>query len=126
MSGSTVPLPGEVERLAVRPSAMSSRAAADPQSSVTCFALFVIRHILEQYGVDADVIDHVCRIVANHHSAREIDTPEFRVVWDADWLVNIPDEFDVNDTTKIERLVSRVFKTEGGKRIARAELLPVG
>ncbi len=82
----------------------------------------IARRILERNGVDPEVIDHVCRIVANHHSAKEIDTPEFRVVWDADWLVNIPDEFDVTDRDRIERLVARVFKTESGRAIAAREL----
>jgi hypothetical protein len=83
----------------------------------------IARGILERHGVEPAVVEHVCRIIANHHSARDIDTPEFRVVRDADWLVNIPNEFDLTDRPRIERLVSRVFKTERGKDIARRELL---
>jgi len=78
----------------------------------------IARAILEASGVDPEAVDHICRIVANHHSARDIDTPEFRIVWDADWLVNIPDEFDTSDKAKIARLVDRVFKTQGGRRLA--------
>ena len=78
----------------------------------------IAREILERLGVDAEVVDHVCRIVANHHSAKDIDTPEFRIVWDADWLVNIPDEFDTSNEARIARLIDRVFKTEGGRRLA--------
>ena len=47
------------------------------------------REILERVGVDAERLEHVCRIVGSHHSGGEIDTPEFRAVWDADWLVNL-------------------------------------
>ena len=78
----------------------------------------IARRILEDLGVDPEAVDHVCQIVANHHSARDIDTPEFRIVWDADWLVNIPDEFDTADKARIARLVDRVFKTQGGRRLA--------
>ncbi len=79
----------------------------------------IARAILEELGVPGDQTDHVCRIVANHHSARDIDTPEFRVIWDADWLVNIPDEHDVTDTGRMTELVNAVFKTERGKTLAR-------
>jgi endogenous inhibitor of DNA gyrase (YacG/DUF329 family) len=34
--------------------------------------------ILKENDVDPAQIEHICRIVANHHSARDIDTLEFR------------------------------------------------
>ncbi len=82
----------------------------------------IARKILEELQVEPSIIDHVCRIIANHHSARDIDTPEFRVVWDADWLVNIPEEFDLNDRQRIARLIEKVFKTEAGEKIANSVL----
>jgi HD superfamily phosphodiesterase len=78
----------------------------------------IARRILEDQGVDPEAVDHVCQIVANHHSARDIDTPEFRILWDADRLVNIPEELDMSDRTKIGKLVARVFRTESGRRLA--------
>lgn len=78
----------------------------------------IARAILAEMGVDAERMDHVCRIVANHHSARDIDTPEFHVIWDADWLVNIADEHDTTDATRMGELVETVFRTEHGKDIA--------
>ena len=53
----------------------------------------IARKILAKYDLGKDVVQHICRIIANHHSAKDIDTIEFRIVWDADWLVNIPVEF---------------------------------
>jgi hypothetical protein len=82
----------------------------------------IARQILQEQNADPEEIEHICRIVANHHHAKSIDTPEFRVVWDADWLVNIPDEFDLKDRPRIERLIARVFRTEGGRRIAKTVL----
>ncbi len=78
----------------------------------------IARGILEQLKVDTAVIDHVCRIIANHHSARDIDTPEFRILWDADWLVNIPEEFPQASRPVLERTIERVFKTDSGRRLA--------
>ncbi|MCP4378288.1 MAG: HD domain-containing protein, partial [bacterium] len=79
----------------------------------------IAREILESINVDASVVDHVCCIVANHHSARDIDTPEFRIIWDADWLVNIPDEYNTSDSKSMSELINKVFKTPMGRTIAQ-------
>lgn len=79
----------------------------------------IARPIMEELGLDEAAIDHVCRIIANHHSARDIDTPEFRILWDADWLVNIPDEFPGAGDDKLEKLIGNIFKTATGKKKAR-------
>jgi len=57
----------------------------------------IARKILQDLKVPNDDIEHICRIIANHHSAKDIDTLEFKILWDADWLVNIPDEFDTSN-----------------------------
>jgi HD superfamily phosphodiesterase len=77
------------------------------------------REIMEHLGMASDEIDHVCDIIADHHSGKRMDTPEFRILWDADWLVNIPDEFDCADTEKIARIIERVFRTDAGRETAR-------
>lgn len=51
----------------------------------------IARRILDGLGLDERTIEHVCRIVGSHHSGGDIDTPEFRAVWDADLLVNAED-----------------------------------
>lgn len=79
----------------------------------------IARKILQSMDFDSGTIDHVCRIVGNHHSAGDIDTPEFRIIWDADWLVNIPDEYDTSDSNSISELIDKVFKTPKGRTIAQ-------
>ncbi|MHB9030848.1 MAG: HD domain-containing protein [Candidatus Latescibacterota bacterium] len=74
--------------------------------------------IMTNMGFDKTVIDHVCRIIGSHHSAKDIDTPEFRIIWDADWLVNIPDEFPDFDKENLQKTIERLFKTETGKKKA--------
>jgi hypothetical protein len=78
----------------------------------------IARRILRELGYKKAFIEHVCRIVANHHSAREIDTPEFRIIWDADWLVNLPDECPGLTRAKLAETIDRVFRTDTGKRLA--------
>ena len=74
--------------------------------------------ILRSRGVDDDRITHVCRIVANHHSARDIDTVEFRVLWDADWLVNWPEMCQGESGMELEVKVYRILKTNTGRETA--------
>lgn len=83
----------------------------------------IAKEILQKQGYSKELIGHVCEIVANHHSDGGIDTPEFRAVWDADWIVNIGDDFADAGAEKIERLIERNFKTEAGKRLASEEYL---
>lgn len=74
--------------------------------------------IMHKFGLDPSTIDHVNRIIASHHSAKDIDTREFRIVWDADWLVNIPDELAGADTQKLRQVIEKVFRTPTGKQRA--------
>ena len=78
----------------------------------------IARAILERLGIDEGTIDHVCRIVGSHHSVKDCDTPEFRIAWDADWLVNIPQEHRDASHDTLARLVSRVFRTNKGRELA--------
>lgn len=80
----------------------------------------IAEQILRRNNFPAQAVEHICRIVANHHSAKDIDTIEFRIVWDADWLVNIPEEFQNKDKNKLRNIVNKVFKTKHGYEIACA------
>jgi len=75
--------------------------------------------IMKEAGLDNDTIEHVSKIVANHHSAKDIDTPEFRIVWDADWLVNLPEEHPDLNGEEMEKKIEKIMKTEAGKERAR-------
>ncbi|MDY0166071.1 MAG: HD domain-containing protein [Thermoguttaceae bacterium] len=80
----------------------------------------IARGIMQKLGFEEDVIEHVCCIIANHHTARNIDTPEFRIVWDADWLANIPDDFSRASQHQLDRLIGRVFRTAAGKGLGQS------
>ena len=53
----------------------------------------IARGIFAKYDLGKETVEHICKIIANHHSAKNIDTVEFRCVWDADWLVNIQEHW---------------------------------
>jgi len=78
----------------------------------------IAREILGKYDLDEAVIEHICRIIANHHSAKDIDTLEFKILRDADWLVNIPADFADVKSGELKNLIDKVFKTNRGKQIA--------
>ena len=75
--------------------------------------------VLREWGLSSEIIEHVCKIIANHHSARDIDTIEFRVIWDADWLVNIPDECGEMAGDKLKGFIEKIFKTNTGRQLAK-------
>jgi hypothetical protein len=79
--------------------------------------------ILEELELDEKTIQHVCRIVGSHHSAGDADTPEFRVLWDADWLVNIPEECAGMGHEELRRFIERTFRTESGRATAAERFL---
>jgi len=78
----------------------------------------IAREILKRYEVSPDAIEHICRIIGNHHSASDIDTIEFRIIWDADWLVNLQAEFEDWSSEKKMKTAERTFRTRKGREIA--------
>lgn len=78
----------------------------------------IAREILRRLGFDEARTDHVCRIIANHHTGKGIDTTEFRILWDADWLVNLPDVYPDATREELARHIERLFRTATGRRLA--------
>jgi putative nucleotidyltransferase with HDIG domain len=78
----------------------------------------IAEEILRRYDIPDTLIKHICKIIANHHSAKNIDTLEFRIVWDADWLVNIPDEYPDSSNEKLKNITDKIFKTNKGHQLA--------
>ena len=78
----------------------------------------IAREILRKYDLDAQVLEDVCKIIANRHGAKDIDTLEFRIVWDASWLVNLPADFAGASEAELRRIIDKTFKTQKGRQIA--------
>jgi putative nucleotidyltransferase with HDIG domain len=79
----------------------------------------IAESILKKYNIPAEVIKHICRIIANHHSAKDIDTIEFRIIWDADWLVNMSLDFRNAKKEELKKIINKVFRTDDGNKIAK-------
>ena len=80
----------------------------------------IAKRILEELEFDPARTDHICRIVAGHHTGRGgIDTPEFRILWDADWLVNFPEVFGKLTAEQRAKRIQKMFRTGTGKEMAQ-------
>jgi HD superfamily phosphodiesterase len=75
------------------------------------------REILAELGYLAERVEAVCGIIALHHHRPRHATPEFRVVYDADLLVNAQE-----GGQRAAEIVEQLY-TDQGRRLA-GELLP--
>ena len=79
----------------------------------------IARDILNRLGVEPSHIDEICQIIAYHHSIGPMrDNPNFNILYDADWLVNLPDEYDTGDRSNLRSIIDKVFLTESGRKVA--------
>ena len=85
----------------------------------------IAQKILEKFNYKKNSINHICNIIANHHSDLNIDTLEFKILWDADWLVNLKEEGIIKRKSKEElsKFIDKIFKTKTGKKIAKEKYL---
>ncbi|MEW6203564.1 MAG: HD domain-containing protein [bacterium] len=74
--------------------------------------------ILQKMGAPQELVDEVSEIVAHHHSPGKVQTANFAVLWDADWLVNLPDEHPNLSVEKLRKIIDTVFLTDSGRRLA--------
>ena len=78
----------------------------------------IARRILTDLGFESAQIKEVCDIIAHHHSPGKVTTGNFGILYDADWLVNLGDEYDIRDREKLGHIIERVFLTRSGRRLA--------
>ncbi|MBA3029476.1 MAG: HD domain-containing protein, partial [Desulfobacteraceae bacterium] len=85
----------------------------------------VARSILEKLGTPEALMDEVCDIIGHHHHPREVETLNFKVVYDADLIANLEDNKKESgkDPEQIEKLIQTAFLTPGGKAEAEKVFL---
>jgi putative nucleotidyltransferase with HDIG domain len=79
----------------------------------------VAREILDKLGAEGSFAERVADIVANHHTREGVHSPEFRVIWDADALVNFAEAFTAKSEEQRESILRDHMVTEAGFRLAR-------
>jgi predicted HD phosphohydrolase len=85
----------------------------------------VAREILEKLDAPEPLIDEVCDIVGHHHHPREQETANFKVVYDADMIVNLEEKQkkDPADSDRLAKTIETLFLTHSGKELAGRVLL---
>jgi len=83
----------------------------------------IAKKILLKLGVNLKDIDEICQIIAHHHSPGKINTQNFKILYDSDWLVNLKDEVDLKDKDRIKNIIDKVFFTEAARGIAKSVYL---
>ncbi|MGP3777213.1 HD domain-containing protein [Halanaerobium saccharolyticum] len=85
----------------------------------------VAREIMESHNIDFEMMDEIAEIIAHHHTPGKIGSNNFKLLYDADWLVNLPDVYGLKnkDKNEIKKLIDKVFLSDIGKELARKEFL---
>ena len=87
----------------------------------------VAHDILTRLGANTDLIDEVCDVIGHHHHPRPEETINFKVVYDADLIVNLEEKEkkNHNNPEKIVQMIEGNFLTETGYKLARSVLLNI-
>lgn len=75
----------------------------------------VAEAMLNDLGYPEHVVRRVCYLVGHHHTYHGIDGPDYQILVEADFLVNLYE--DGAGKKEIETAGTRIFKTEAGKRL---------
>lgn len=85
----------------------------------------IARSILEKLGANNELTDEVCDIIGRHHSPRQDETINFKVLYDADLIANMEDNAKEKKTESehIEKIIGKSFMTDAGREEANKVLL---
>jgi HD superfamily phosphodiesterase len=85
----------------------------------------VARKIMESHNIDFEMMDEISEIIAHHHTPGKVSSNNFKLLYDADWLVNLPDVYDLKGKNKDKtlKLIDKIFLTDIGKEFAREKFV---
>ncbi len=85
----------------------------------------VAREILEKLGAEEGIIEEICDIIGHHHTPREEETINFKVLYDADLIVNLEEKQKEKPSSPehLEKIIEKSFLTKSGRDMARSVLL---
>ncbi|MCM1023724.1 MAG: HD domain-containing protein [Prevotella sp.] len=75
----------------------------------------VAREILDGLGADAELTERVCFLIAHHHTYAGINSADWQILVEADFLVNIFEENMSPEAAK--EAGDKIFKTSSGKEL---------
>ena len=75
----------------------------------------IAQEMLTKLNYDKEVIERVCYLVAHHHTYDAIDDIDYQILVEADFLVNIHENY--NPYRSAKEAYDRIFKTVTGKNL---------
>lgn len=75
------------------------------------------REMLARLGFEAGVIDRVARLVSRHHTYTDVDGPDYRILLEADFLVNLYERDEAPQA--VSAAYESIFKTAAGRELCR-------
>ena len=75
------------------------------------------RMLLSECGFDAGTIERVAYLVGHHHTYDHVDGADYRILIEADFLVNLSDGGCSREA--VLSAYNNIFRTEAGKQICR-------
>ncbi len=72
----------------------------------------IAQSLLSDEDIDTKTLERICYIIGNHHSYQKIDGPDFQILVEADFLVNIFE--DEMPKHSVESVRNKYFKTKTG------------
>lgn len=75
------------------------------------------RDILSRLGFYPAIIERVCYLVGHHHTYTNVDGLDYRILLEADFLVNLYE--DKLPKENIKKALERVFETKTGRYICQ-------
>jgi HD superfamily phosphodiesterase len=78
----------------------------------------VARKLLLRLGLRMEDVDEICEIIAHHHTPGIVDSSNFRILFDADTIVNIGENAEKNNTDALRKIIGETLLTETGRKIA--------
>ena len=85
----------------------------------------VARELLESLNANEGLVEEVCDIVGHHHSPRPDESMNFKVLYDADLIVNLEEKKKESASKRdhLQKVVDNSFLTEQGANVAARVLL---
>ena len=77
----------------------------------------IAQKMLSQLGFENYIVERICFLIGHHHTYDNIDGLDYRILVEADFLVNLYEDDAGNRA--IDKTYKRIFKTETGKKIFR-------
>jgi HD superfamily phosphodiesterase len=85
----------------------------------------IAREMLTRLGTREGIINEVCDIIGHHHHPGDDETLNFKIVYDADVLVNLEEQQKDGKMGRetLTDIIEKRMLTDTGKQLARRTLL---